>query len=146
MKLSKFIKEFYIVFPGMYLSQTEDSRATRLQNRRNQVNPNPYIYRNGVFEGTNYRATHFHPMSRQPFFDRLPTWKYDNAYPPDVKEEKWHLQDAIRLRYILSRTKSNEKIFDFLPPSLPFSLFTPRYLTCQRGNFAEYLKVTCAHI
>lgn len=47
-----------------------------------------HTYRNGVFEGTNYRATHFRPMSRRsPFFDRLPTWKYDNACLPGVKEK-----------------------------------------------------------
>lgn len=103
-----------------------------------------HTYRNGVFEGTNYRATHFRPMSRQPFFDRLPTWKYDNAYPPGIKEEKWRLLDVDKTSHNLSRKKkSNEKIFSLSRFSLYLSLHTAIFdvsIRQFRGIFKSYLR------
>lgn len=48
---------------------------------------------NGVFAGTNYRTTHFHPMSRHSFLTVYRRGN-DNTRLPGVKEEKWRLPDV----------------------------------------------------
>lgn len=105
-----------------------------------------HTYRNGVFEGTNYRATHFRPMSRQSPF--LTACRRGNMITRacQSKRKKWHLLDVDKTSHTLSRKKNRTKKCSLFPDSLCIPLLTPRYLTCQHDNFAEYLKVICAHI
>jgi hypothetical protein len=56
-----------------------------------------HTYRGGIFEGTNYRTTHFPPMSCQPFSTGCRRGN-DNTRPPGVKEEKYRSPDTDKIR------------------------------------------------